>query len=291
MSEALYSFVLSSASPVPADVQLRADNRGLAYGDGVFETLRSVENNIPLLTEHRKRLSKGLMALKFAHIDRSLALFDRAVSDAQRFISEQSLSEALIKIIVSREAGGRGYMPLKTASAILVIQVFAPSTGVYDDYKNGVNVGVSDVVLAQQPLLAGVKHLNRLEQVLASQRLGTHQEMLLCDANNNVIEGTKTNLLVFTDTGVFTPRLDKNGVSGTLLRCLTQQTQSLGFSIKEREISLASIQASTVSLALINSAVGCWPVKTLESKPRSIDKRCRAIQVFLSETMHYPAVD
>ena len=139
---------------------IAADDRGLSYGDGLFETMRVVAGRIPLWHQHRARLLAGAgrlgIAVTAARIDAALTPVLAGVGDG------------IIKIVVTRGRGGRGYSVPAEVMPTLLVQAYPLRTPPPRCYEQGLLIGLCDIRLASQPLLAGIKHLNRLEQVMAA---------------------------------------------------------------------------------------------------------------------------
>lgn len=242
-------------------------DRGLAYGDGVFETMRVVQGKIPLLDWHLKRFLRGVEVLGFGQSERLQTDFLKYLTIALDEIKNNAcLETSLIKLIVTRGSNGRGYMPPIDPHCQFVVQVFDRPDYPLDYQQQGIVLKECEYRLAYQPQLAGIKHLNRLDQVLASQELLGLPEGLMLDYQDRVIEGTKSNLLVFQKGQVITPKLDNCGVQGVLRDALmaasAEKKGALNSMIQERDISLTELEQSD-GLAMINSVFGLWPVRTL----------------------------
>ncbi|MCD8521483.1 MAG: aminodeoxychorismate lyase [Saccharospirillaceae bacterium] len=193
------------------------NDRALHYGDGLFETIRfASDGSIPLWPYHKQRLLQGLCALNFP-ID-SFQRIEEAL--AQR--PESPLQGG--KLLISRGTGPRGYAPPAEPDLVLQWQSFAPPAWWYQRLPQGLTVGISDIALAIQPALAGFKHLNRLEQVLARQRFEPHwQEAVMLDTQGRVIEGCMSNLFLLENNRLVTADLSGCGVNGVVRRWLLEQ--------------------------------------------------------------------
>jgi len=263
-------------------------DRGLAYGDGVFETMRIVYDAeqqqvvVPLLEWHLKRFSEGVKRLKLGSVDELCIRFKKSLSSALNSIAH----DAVCKIIVTRGSGGRGYTPAENVEIHMITQLLtAPE---YPNYygSEGVAVKCCTHRLPSQSALAGIKHLNRLDQVLASQELGAEQEGLLFDQDDNLIEGIKSNVLVFSGAEVFTPSIIACGVRGTLRDFLISNSQTLGIQISERIIDRKML-AQSDGLAMINSVLGIWPVRELDGQKFEIHPNCNVIGDYLKQQLSY----
>jgi 4-amino-4-deoxychorismate lyase len=198
------------------------NDRALNYGDGCFTTIRCCRGQAELLNLHASRLFKDATRLSlFSHVDEpSIADFESLVNHAAS--ASQAYKEKDIyvtKILLSRGKGGRGYAPDNTSGPTIFIS--------HHDFpfslRSSINIGVSDVALSQQPLLAGIKHLNRLEQVLAKLHLQSQKswdDALVLDRQDRVIELTAANVFFKVNEVWYTPILDESGVSGVMRECV-----------------------------------------------------------------------
>lgn len=136
--------------------------------------------------------------------------------------------------------------------------------------------------LARQPLLAGMKHLNRLEQVLArAEWQDDYAEGLMCDTNGQVIEGTRTNLfLVRSDGTLVTPDLSQSGVAGVMRAQVLESAAAMGLPCLVQAVTTDMIE-SALELFLTNSLIGIWPVRRIESRKYVVGKISQTLQAAL----------
>ncbi len=192
---------------------IAVDDRAVQYGDGLFETMRVCDQRIPLLTRHLNRLEFGCQRLGIAVNMTQLA------NDLQHYLLTLPVKKSFVlKLIVSRGSGARGYRPQKIAEPTVAMRAYAYSAPSNDQINNGVNARLCSTPLGCNPALAGMKHLNRIEQVLA--RAEWHDlevfEGIMLDVNGYVIEGTMSNLFFVRDQTLFTPELSQCGVAGVM---------------------------------------------------------------------------
>jgi len=193
----------------PADLS----DRGLHYGDGLFETIRfAADGSIPLLNYHLQRLQQGFTALGF---DADLPTNIKAA------LNDMPQQTSAAKLLITRGPSPRGYLPPLTPDYFIQLQCFTAPAYAAERHTQGIKCSVSPVQLARQPALAGFKHLNRLEQVLIRQKFpGDCQEVVVTDTDGFVIEGCMSNLF-FSEQGQWlTPSLNKSGVNGVVRRWL-----------------------------------------------------------------------
>lgn len=260
---------------------LSLSNRALCYGDGIFETIRVVDGAVPLLDYHRARFLKGVEALGLGSTSEMLNKFDQELEQAIQALRLSDHQSALLKIFAIRREGGRGYAPSEPCITDLYIQAFELSHYADDYYRSGIALALCTHRLSEQSALAGIKHLNRLDQVLAARELGECPEGVMLDQRGQVIEGTKSNLLVFSEGQVFTPVLSHCGIRGTLLSALLAG-EIASLKLVERTISLDELYKAD-GIAMINSVFGVWPVSQFESANYSITQDCRALMSVVKE--------
>lgn len=267
-------------------------DRGLAYGDGLFETMRVVQGQIPLLKWHLKRFLRGVEVLGLGQTDDLQRDFLKYLTIALDEIKNDAcLDTSIIKLIVTRGNNGRGYMPPIDPQCQFVVQVFDLPDYPEKYRQQGIVLKECEYRLAFQPQLAGIKHLNRLDQVLASQELLGQPEGLMLDYHDRVIEGTKSNLLMLSQNKVITPNLDACGVQGVLRDALmaaaSEKGSELAVPFLERDINFDELK-NCDGLAMINSVFGLWPVRTLKYADGQeinykLHPQCEIIQQYLKQ--------
>lgn len=245
-----------------------SNDRALQYGDGFFTTIK-VENGKPcLLEQHLARLARCVARLYFDNVDLS------AIENQINALANGH-SLAVIKVIVSRGQGGRGYQ-LPTVQAP---QVYIYTSDFPENYltlkQQGIALDTLSTQLAINPLLAGLKTLNRLEQVLAKQELQQKgvSEGLLLNCNHEVIETTVANIVLLKNGQLITPKLDKSGVFGVYLAHLAKHID-----IKFDTVSLSDCYSAD-NLFCCNSLMGIVPITRLDTHYYSLEN---ALQ-FLNE--------
>jgi 4-amino-4-deoxychorismate lyase len=251
-----------------------ARDRGLAYGDGVFRTLRVRGGRPETWPLHYAKLAQDCHALQ-------IACPEKALLENELFLALGTEQDCIAKIIVTRGAGKRGYAIDGTESSTRIVQT-SPLPAFPARYEEeGVRVHLCETRLCSQPRLAGVKHLNRLENVLARMEWNDPgiAEGLLFDHDGNLIEGTMTNVLLRTGTKLFTPDLSRCGVAGVTRDRIIAAAGSMGLSATVRNISLGMVQAAEEVL-LCNSVIGVWHVRECGSMrwaPGALAKTVRQV--------------
>lgn len=245
-----------------AEPGLVLDDRGLAYGDGLFETMRVVGGRVPLLGLHLARLQQGARRLRLMldgpALQKELADFLRVLADGQ------GAANVTLKIIVTRGSAGRGYFPVGGAVARRILLAFPPAAFPAGRAAEGIRLFDCTMRLGINPALAGLKHLNRLEQVLARGEWDdpAFAEGLLCDAEGRVVEGTMTNLFVVRDGSLATPTLQRCGVAGVMRAWLIDRAGAMQLRVAERDLSRTELDVAD-EVFVCNSNIGIWPVSCL----------------------------
>jgi len=238
------SGVLSWLNGQPSS-SIALDDRGLAFGDGLFETLLINNSSVTLLAYHLERLLEGAHALRLS-LDPDLV-----AKELRSFIASYSLSQGVLKLIVTRGSGPRGYAVAENSQLNRVLLFYPAAKFKPFAARSPVIAELSRLKLAPQAALSGIKHLNRLEQVLAKTK-GYSQsgcsDSILLDINGNVIETVSSNLFFFSGDQLLTPDLSLCGVNGTVRRLILAELEmELGIKVLIRRIKLSQLrQASLV---------------------------------------------
>jgi len=242
-------------------------DRGLQYGDGVFRTLR-VENGKPRWWEEQlAKLAADAARLGIVNPEAPLWQADLAQLAGR-------LSGGVIKLLLTRGSGARGYRP-PDAATVTRILVYDPTPPVSDAWPaEGLNVRICDLRLSAQPLLAGIKHLNRLENVLARAEWNTPEihEGLMLDITGNVVSGVMSNLFLWRDGHLLTPPLEQCGVAGVARARLMRRAGAADIAVRETRIGLDEVLEAD-EIMLSNSLIGLrrvarlgerhWPVPAI----------------------------
>ncbi len=253
------------------------DDRGLAYGDGVFRTF-TLRAGKPLLWRRQyAKLSADCMALRIACPE--IASFERDLSAVAA-----RLPDCVTKVIVTRGGGPRGYAIRPDAAPLRILSASPLPEYPRSYYEDGVRACVCRTRLASQPALAGIKHLNRLENVLARSEWSDPDiaEGLMCDAGNNVICGTMSNLFLVKDGALLTPDLTRCGVAGVIRQMVIECARGNGITTRIMGIGIPEVLAAD-ELLLVNSVIGVWQVTALEHKTWSAGALTARIRTWLAD--------
>lgn len=240
--------------------QVDPADRGLAYGDGLFETMAAQEGRIRWLDLHFDRLEAGCRQLQIPPPERRVVA-DEIASHCTR------VGRATVKLIVTRGPGVRGYAPPPVSSPTRILCIGAWREFPSGHYERGIRVRVCRLRLAANPALAGLKHLNRLEQVLAHLELRDRdaEQGLLLDTSEHVVGGTSSNVFAVHNGQLLTPAIERAGIKGVMRRVVLAAAAELGVRAIERDVTLTEI-ANADELFMTNALFGIWPVAAFEQR-------------------------
>lgn len=243
-------------------------DRGLSYGDGLFETIRLEQGRAPLWPRHMQRLALGCERLHMPAPDIALLW-----QEAQQVTSTQP--SCVLRVTITRGLGQRGYaLPVPTSPTRIVAAFPLPVVS-GDLYVHGVRLHLCRTTLADQPLLAGIKHLNRLEQVLARAEWNDPAigEGLVCDSHGNVMSATAANLFAVVDGVAVTPAVDRCGVAGVARAAMLEAFPDC----QVRDVSLDEAMRAS-ELFLSSSVRGILPVQAVGDTVYAPGPVARAMQ-------------
>lgn len=256
-------------------ILLNANDRGLTYGDGVFRTMLVQKGRINHWQQHYKKLqhdsnvigidcpSIHLLANELAH-------------------EIQMQAEGVAKIIITRGAASRGYAPPIQPVVTRILNI-NPFPNYPDSHANsGVRVHVCQIRLGHQARLAGIKHLNRLENVLAAAEWTDIEiaEGILMDEDDQIIEGTRSNLFLVKDGVLYTPDLSLCGVAGLQRERVMEWARQGGVECNVVNLFMDDLLASDEAF-FVNSIIGLWPIRELPGFRRNLFPISHQIQDWL----------
>ncbi|HET6911896.1 MAG TPA: aminodeoxychorismate lyase [Rhodanobacteraceae bacterium] len=245
-----------------------ASDRGVLYGDGLFETILFVRGVAPLWARHMARLALGCERLLFP------------APDAQALAREaaqvvEGMPRAVVRITLTRGSGARGYALPDAVMPTRIVAAFDPPFIPADWYARGIRVRFGELRLSSQPRLAGIKHLNRLEQVLARAEWSDPDivEALLFDERDHLIGATAANVFMVRGGRLVTPKLDLCGVAGVAREEILARHPDT----EVREIGREELmQADEIFLS--SSVRGILPVRELDGRAFAPGPFARALQ-------------
>lgn len=239
------------------DDRLPVTDRGLLYGDGLFETVAFHLGRAPLWELHMERLALGCDKLGIASLDTNL-LADEALCVTR------AEERAIVRIIITRGSGGNAYQPPDNQNPVRIVQRRAWPSDVERQQREGIRLITSKLPLAGSPVLSGLKHLNRLEQVLiaAECMAAGASEALVYASDGRLAEALSANVVLVIGDRLFTPRQGTGGVHGVGLEWLRREA---GDRLEERDLDPEDV-ARAEELLVINSIRGIRPANAVDER-------------------------
>ena len=256
-----------------------ASNRGLNYGDGLFETLLVQGGRPRRWQAHMDRLGIGCERLGLQMPPQSILLREVQTVSA-------GLVDAVVKIIVTRGGADRTYMPPDGANCVRIVSAHRFPEGIANLARKGVRARICDLRLGIQPALGGMKHLNRLEQVLASAELREKgaTEGILLDRDNHVVCAVSANIFLVLDDRLLTPRLDLCGIRGVVRAHILTNLSSR---CEQRRVTLDMLHEAD-EVFICNTVRGIVPVTAIDEYKFNIGLVTRELQDWLTEGSRQP---
>lgn len=263
-------------------------DRGLHFGDGVFETIACLHGRPRFLSLHLERLAHGCRTLGFPP-----PAADQLRAEVARLAGGQERS--IVKLIVTRgPATVRGYAVSgrEQATRLAIRYPWLVEDPVLQ--RQGVSVRMAAMRLGENPALAGLKHCNRLEQILARSepRAAAGAEALMLSRSGNLISGTMTNVFLVDGPSesprLRTPAIDLCGVAGVMRRVVLREAARAGIEATECALWPADLAAAT-EVFLTNARLGLWPVARVEERTLTPGPVTRRLQSLLGPLLEEPA--
>lgn len=252
-------------------------DRGLAYGDGIFRTLPARKGAPQHWPRHYAKLAFDCAAIGLRCPDADVLSAELArVCDVE--------ADCTIKVMVTRGVSSRGYRYDQDLEPTRIV-MSTPLPDYPQRYTEaGVRVHRCRTRFAQQPALAGIKHLNRLENVLARAEWSDPDiaEGLVSDTDGNVIGGTMTNMFIVRDGVLVTSSLERCGVAGVTRDRVMQAASNHAVPCEIARVTWHDVMHAD-EVILVNSIAGAWPVRELEDRARSVGPLARAVQHWLKQ--------
>lgn len=232
-----------------------ATDRGLAYGDGVFRTLLWRQGKPRWWPRHYRKLDHDCRALAIVCPAEAVLVEETARAAA-------AAGDSVVKIIITRGSGTRGYAPPQNTLPTRIVMTAALPEYPEEFSRSGIKVHLCRMRLSSQPRLAGVKHLNRLENVLARAEWSDPEvpEGLVLDDEDHIIGGTMTNLFIVEGGKLVTPALLGCGVAGVTRARVMEAASKLGMVCREEPITQARLLDAEEAL-VVNSVIGVWQIR------------------------------
>ena len=252
-------------------------DRGLHYGDGVFETIACVRGAPRFLEQHLERLASGCLRLGLE------APSATSLAEEVRQLAARG-ERGIVKLLLTRgEAVARGYALTGRERPTRITLRYAWPEEDPALSREGVRVRIARTRLGENPALAGIKHCNRLEQVLARGEWTDAgiAEALMYSSSGALISGTMSNVFLVRDAALLTPRLDRCGVAGVMRRLVLSAAAGEGIAAEERTLAAADLAAAG-EVFLTSALIQVRPVRELEGRTLSIGPVTRRLQELLA---------
>jgi 4-amino-4-deoxychorismate lyase len=252
--------------------RVSALDRGLHYGDGLFETMAVFQGMPRFWQGHVDRLAAGCQQLGLPLAPQAVLLREvQTVSAGQR--------RCVVKIIVTRGTSGRGYAAETPARSNRVVCSWPWPQDPGDLVETGIRMRICALRLGIQPALAGLKHLNRLEQVMARAEWHDRSihEGLLLDAEDYVVSAISSNLFLVSGGRLLTPRLDRCGVRGVMRKAILNAFRER---CEQRRITLDMLPEAD-EVFVCNAVRGIFPVTRIDHWEYGIGPVTREVQQWL----------
>jgi len=264
-------------------------DRAFQYGDGCFTTIAYRNDHLEFFDAHIERLK---FACKTLHID-----FDKW-SELESCIVDplQSNTECVVKVMITRGEGGRGYSPEGALNPNFIISHHSIPSHYTLWQTKGITLTISPITLANQPLLAGIKHLNRLEQVLVKHALAQtkYDDAVVCDTQQQIIETSVANLFWYKDNVWFTADLSGSGVEGVMRNQILAVMQQNGMQCQVVKQDV-SILFSAQELFVCNSLMLVVPVLSLfnpnnQQSKGYVVEQTKQLRHYVQQIIHLKAI-
>lgn len=260
-------------------------DRGFQYGDGLFETIEVINGQPLFLEQHLLRLNAGCLKLNIPP------------SDIKQLTEEiytvcKSVNQAVLKLIITRGTGGRGYRQPEVVHPTRVISLHPYPDYPQAYYKQGITARFCATRLGINPGLAGLKHLNRLEQIMALAEWDDPaiQEGIMLDINDHVIEGTMTNLFYVKDNVIHTDALNLAGVAGVMRGIIINLIAEHNLKLILQDYDKAML-LNADEVFVCNSIIGIWPVRQIERVSFTVGSVTAQLQAWLRQLKEKANID
>jgi len=256
----------------PVD-SLSIQDRGLAYGDGLFTTAKIAHGHVEMFKAHLERLQTGCIALGI-----NLPNFEQLAEQVNKAVQNYPL--AVLKIMITAGAGGRGYSRLGVQQCNVIMMIFDFPQHYLSWQQEGINLGIAQCQLGLTNILSGIKHLNRLEQVMIRKELDQcdSDDLLVLDLNQQVVETSCANIF-WCEKGVwFTPEITQAGISGLMRNKILKMVENITV-IKTGLPEFTQLDAAFIC----NSVMGLVPVNCFNEQTIAMNMSKEFINKIIAE--------
>lgn len=234
---------------------ISVDDRGLQYGDGLFETMAATNGRVRNFDRHMERMAAGGRRLGLPVPDP-----DVVARECERAL--EGLGAGSVKLMVTRGPGPRSYRPPEEPAVTRIVVSSVPRPR--NDPDDGIVVRLCDTPLGLNPVLAGLKHLNRLEQVMACAEWSDPAvaEGLMSAVDGRLVCATAANLFLVRAGRLVTPDIRDCGVAGVMRGVVLDAARDLGIDAEVTDVAVADLEAAE-EVFLTNAITGVRPVGTV----------------------------
>lgn len=268
------------------DRQVSPFDRAVHFGDGLFETIACRHSRPRFLSLHLERLQLGCSRLGIDAGD-----FDTIRTEVLALASE--VDSAIVKVVLTRGtalARGYGATGREKATRITFRYAWPMPQETRTESQDGVRARTATLRLGENPALAGLKHCNRLEQVLARREWTDPgiAEALLFSSSGKLVSGTLSNVFIVEGAVLRTPRIDVCGVAGVMRRVVLREAAREGICVHEEALDSDDLKKAD-EVFLTNARIGIWPVRALDGRVLKPGPITRRLQQILEPMLEEPA--
>ena len=272
---------------------ISATDRGVLYGDSLFETIAIAGNHPLMLDAHLLRLKQGINALKF-NVD--FDILQKEIAEFLQYFKLEGFSEqasradlnSILRVTITRGEQSRGYKPVNDVAATRILSLHDWPSLPRSNYTQGISVAVSDVAYGYQKQLAGIKHSNRLEQVLASQSMPDEvDDVLMHDQQFCLISASKGNVFIQMNDQWLTPNLSLCGIKGIVRDEVIKYFIDEGIDYAEKKIPMLQLEQNSESIQaafICNSIIGIVPIRSMMGMQLNSVNVCEPIRDYLTKS-------
>lgn len=271
--------VLLNGSP---ERQVSPYDRGVHFGDGLFETIACRRGRPRFLSLHLERLRLGCQRLGMDVGPDDIAAEIRSLAG--------EVDSSIVKLVLTRgTAVARGYGVTGREKGTRITFRYAWPQETRTGSQDGVHVRTATLRLGENPALAGLKHCNRLEQVLARREWTDPgiAEALLFSSSGKLVSGIMSNVFIVDGSGLRTPRVDLCGVAGVMRRVVLREATRVGIPATEDVLDASDLHRAD-EIFLTNARIGIWPVSVLDSRALGLNPTTRRLQEALEPSLENP---
>ncbi len=256
-------------------------DRGLHYGDGLFETITCVDGKLQFWGEHIKRMRSGAERLKM-----DAMAIDKFQLDVSSLLQKHNINNCVIKLILTRGQSERGYRSASPQQPTRIVLLSDLPQYPEEHITQGIKACFCQHPVSVNSQLAGIKHLNRLDNVLArNEWRDEYHEGIMLDDSGNVIEGTMSNIFAVKNKQLYTPLLSDSGVDGVIRRQILSIAQKQGVETHVIKINKEELK-NMDEIFVCNSVIGIWPVASLDEKVFNIGALTKDLSQALQQRVH-----